>query len=441
MKFIPLSVPNLDGNEEKYVVNAIRDNWVSTGGSYITEFEQDMAKYLKVDSAVAVQSGTAALHLALRLSGIEREDEVIAPTLTFIAAINPIKYLSAHPIFIDCDDSLTIDPNKIREFIEKNCTFKEGKLINNITKHIIKAILVVHVFGNNADMETIMDIANKYSLKVIEDATEALGTYYTEGKYKGKYLGTIGEFGAYSFNGNKVITTGGGGMLVSNNEKLLQRAKYLSTQAKDDMLFFRHDEIGYNYRMTNLQAAMGKAQLESLERFIDTKMDKSTQAKDDMLFFRHDEIGYNYRMTNLQAAMGKAQLESLERFIDTKMDNYFKYKKIFEKSVSAKMLNIRLLDFNSNIRPNYWFYSLLIQHDIDLKDMVRFLESKKIGTRMIWQLISNQRPYQDDYKDNIDKAEFYQEHILNIPCSSNLSSDEVTYVTEEIINYLINIIL
>lgn len=394
MKFIPLSVPNLDGNEEKYVVNAIRDNWVSTGGSYITEFEQDMAKYLKVDSAVAVQSGTAALHLALRLSGIEREDEVIAPTLTFIAAINPIKYLSAHPIFIDCDDSLTIDPNKIREFIEKNCTFKEGKLINNITKHIIKAILVVHVFGNNADMETIMDIANKYSLKVIEDATEALGTYYTEGKYKGKYLGTIGEFGAYSFNGNKVITTGGGGMLVSNNEKLLQRAKYLSTQAKDDMLFFRHDEIGYNYRMTNLQAAMGKA-----------------------------------------------QLESLERFIDTKMDNYFKYKKIFEKSVSAKMLNIRLLDFNSNIRPNYWFYSLLIQHDIDLKDMVRFLESKKIGTRMIWQLISNQRPYQDDYKDNIDKAEFYQEHILNIPCSSNLSSDEVTYVTEEIINYLTNIIL
>lgn len=394
MKFIPLSVPNLDGNEEKYVVNAIRDNWVSTGGSYITEFEQDMAKYLKVDSAVAVQSGTAALHLALRLSGIEREDEVIAPTLTFIAAINPIKYLSAHPIFIDCDDSLTIDPNKIREFIEKNCTFKEGKLINNITKHIIKAILVVHVFGNNADMETIMDIANKYSLKVIEDATEALGTYYTEGKYKGKYLGTIGEFGAYSFNGNKVITTGGGGMLVSNNEKLLQRAKYLSTQAKDDMLFFRHDEIGYNYRMTNLQAAMGKA-----------------------------------------------QLESLERFIDTKMDNYFKYKKIFEKATSTTRLNIRLLDFNSNIRPNYWFYSLLIQHDIDLKDMVRFLESKKIGTRMIWQLISNQKPYQDDYKENIDKAKFYQHHVLNIPCSSNLSSDEVTYVTEEIIDYLTNISL
>jgi len=270
-KFIPLSVPNLKGNELKYVVDAVEKEWVSTGGAYINEFEDSIAKYLNVESAVACQSGTAGIHLSLILSGVDAGDEVIVPTLTFIAAVNPVRYIGAEPIFMDCDDSLTMDANKLKMFCEEECEFIGGKLINKLNRKHIKAIIVVHVFGNSVNIERIMDIAQKYNLKVIEDATEALGTKFISGKYIGKYAGTIGDFGVYSFNGNKIITTGGGGMIVSNHPELLAKGKYLSTQAKDDELYYIHDEIGYNYRMTNLQAALGVAQLEQLDKFIEIK--------------------------------------------------------------------------------------------------------------------------------------------------------------------------
>lgn len=200
-RFIPLSIPNFEGNERKYVDDAIDQGWVSTGGAYITQLEKQMADYLKVDEVAACQSGTSAIHLALVEIGVQPGDVVIVPTLTFIAAVNPVMYQFAEPVFMDCDDSLCIDPAKLKNFCEEECEFKDNKLYYK-GKHV-KAVIVVHVFGNMADMESIMSIADKYNLKVVEDATEALGTRYTEGKYRGKFAGTIGNFGTYSFNGNK----------------------------------------------------------------------------------------------------------------------------------------------------------------------------------------------------------------------------------------------
>ena len=231
-KFIPLSVPNLKGKELEYVTHAVETEWVSTGGPYVNDFELKVAEYAKCKGAVSCQNGTSGLHIALEVCGVTKEDEIIVPTLTFIAAVNPVKYIGAEPIFMDCDDSLTMDVDKLKDFCETECSFSDGKLINNSTKKHIKALIVVHVFGNMADMERIIEIANKYNLKVIEDATEAIGTYYIEGKYNGKHAGTIGDIGVYSFNGNKIMTTGGGGMIVSDNEELLKRAKHLTTQPK-----------------------------------------------------------------------------------------------------------------------------------------------------------------------------------------------------------------
>jgi perosamine synthetase len=186
-KFIPLSVPNLKGNELKYVTHAVETEWVSTAGPYVNEFEEKIAEYVNTKGAVSCQNGTSGLHIALQVCDVTREDEVIVSTLTFIAAVNPVKYIGAEPIFMDCDDSLTIDADKLLEFCQIECSFIDGKLINNRTKKHIKALIVVHVFGNMADMVKITEIAREFNLKVIEDATEALGTHYTEGQYQGKY--------------------------------------------------------------------------------------------------------------------------------------------------------------------------------------------------------------------------------------------------------------
>lgn len=378
-KFIPLSVPNFKGRELEYVTKAVETEWVSTGGEYINEFERRIAKYLNVESAVACQSGTVGLHLALKLAGAGYGDEVIVPTLTFIAAVNPIKYLGAEPIFMDCDDSLNMDLDKLEEFCSTECTLTNRGLKNNRTGRVIKALVIVHVFGNMANMEKLIDIAEKYNLKVVEDSTEALGTYSTEGKYKGKFSGTIGDFGVYSFNGNKIITTGGGGMLVARDNDLANKAKYLSTQAKDDELYYKHNEIGFNYRMTNLQAALGVAQLEQLESFINIKRE-------------------NYRLY-------KEKIDNIE--------------------------GLSILEFNKNTRPNYWFYSLLIDKDkygLNRDELLSKLNSHRIQTRPVWGLINEQKPYRDNQTYRIEKAKYYIDRILNIPCSTSLTKEEVRYI-------------
>ena len=339
---IPLSIPNFEGNERKYVDDAIDQGWVSTGGAYITRLEKELARFLHVENVAACQSGTAALHLALVEAGVKPGDIVIVPPLTFIAAVNPIRYQFATPVFIDCDDSFCLDPIKFRLFCETKCQWDGSVLWFNGAQ--VKAVIVVHVFGNMADMETIMEIANTYNLKVIEDATEALGTYYSEGKYAGKFAGTIGHFGAFSFNGNKIITTGGGGAITANNPVIVDHLRYLSTQAKNDPHFYIHNEVGFNYRMTNIQAALGVA-----------------------------------------------QMEELPVFLNRKRRNY----EIYKKQLSGFKYGV-LMPFREGVVSNKWLYSLKINRDYikaSMREIIGALQDKGIETRAIWGLINEQKPY------------------------------------------------
>jgi len=380
---INLSVPNLSMDILDNLKECLESGWVSTGGRFIPEFETKVKNYMKTKCAAGVQSGTAGLHMSLQVLGIQRDEEVLVPTLTFIAAVNPTTYLGASPIFIDCDDSLCMDPIKLEKFCSEECDFKEGVLVNKKTNKKIRALVIVHVFGNMADMEKIMDIAKKYNLKVLEDATEALGTYYTEGRYKGKYAGTIGDIGVLSFNANKIITTGGGGMVVGDNEELVEKVRFLSSQAKKDTLYFIHDEIGYNYRMLNLQAALGTSQIDQLESFIETKIK-------------------NYKIY-------KEELEKIE--------------------------GLEILPFVEGIRANHWFYSLKIdkeKYGIGRDELLQKLVDAGIQTRPIWGLIYQQKPYSTCQSYEIEKALYYYDRILNLPCSSNLTEKEVYQVIEKI---------
>ena len=380
---INLSVPNLSMDILDNLKECLESGWVSTGGRFIPEFETKVKNYMKTKCAAGVQSGTAGLHMSLQVLGVQRDEEVFVPTLTFIAAVNPTTYLGASPIFIDCDDSLCMDPLKLEKFCSEECDFREGVLVNKKTNKKIKALVVVHIFGNMADMEKIMDIAKKYNLKVLEDATEALGTYYTEGRYKGKYAGTIGDIGVLSFNANKIITTGGGGMVVGDNEELVEKVRFLSSQAKKDTLYFIHDEIGYNYRMLNLQAALGTS-----------------------------------------------QIDQLESFIETKIKNYKIYKEELEK-----VEGLEILPFVEGIRANYWFYSLKIdkeKYGIGRDELLQKLVDAGIQTRPIWGLIHQQKPYSTCQSYEIEKALYYYDRILNLPCSSNLTEKEVYQVIEKI---------
>lgn len=382
--FIPLSVPNLKGNELQYVSLAVKTEWVSTAGSYVSDFEKSVADYVGVEKAVACQSGTAGLHISLQLCGVTREDMVIVPTLTFIAAVNPVKYIGAEPIFMDCDDTLCMDPRKLEAFCREECESKGNQLYHKATGRRVPAMVIVHVFGNMADMVSLLRIADQYHLKVVEDATEALGTYYTDGPLKGKYAGTIGDIGVYSFNGNKIITTGGGGMIVSSNMETLSHAKHLTTQAKAD-------EVN----------------------------------------FIHDEIGYNYRMTNLQAALGLAQMEQLEDFIRTKITNHEQYR----ERLNA-MPGLSVLPFREGIRSNHWFYSLYCQAPYPLKpaELITKLQENRIQSRPIWGLIHKQKPYQGSFTYRIEKARDYWNCVVNLPCSTNLSSADVKRVCSVVLS-------
>lgn len=380
-KLIPLSVPNFEGNEKKYVNDALEQGWVSTGGVYITRLEQQMAKFLHTDDVAVCQSGTAALHLALIEAGVNPGDEVIVPALTFIAAVNPVKYQFATPIFMDCDDSLCMDPIKLQNFCKHECVFRDGVLFHN--SRIVKAVIVVHVFGNIADMVSIINTAHTYNLKIIEDATEALGTKYTKGLYCDRYAGTIGDFGVFSFNGNKIITTGGGGAVTARNPIAVKHLRYLSTQAKDDPHYYIHNEVGYNYRMTNLQAALGVAQMEKLPEFI-----------------RRKQI------------------------------NYEKYKQMFDGFELGRMI-----PFREETASNKWFYSLEINRDkvtVTLRDIITELEKRGVQTRAVWGLINEQLPYRNEYTYKLKKVSYYADRILNFPSSTQITDKEIIYVAEQI---------
>lgn len=385
-KHIPLSVPNLSLDILENIRETIETGWVSTGGRFIKEFEEKVARYVGVEKAVSCQSGTAGLHLAMRVLGIGPGDEVIVPTVTFIAAVNPVRYMGAEPVFMDCDDTLNMDMDKLEEFLEEECRCTDGKVFNKKSGRQIKAIVVVHVFGNPADMDRLMDIKERYNLKVVEDATEALGSYFLKGRFAGRHCGTIGDVGVYSFNANKIITTGGGGMVVSHDRELLDKVEFLSLQAKTDPLYFIHDEIGYNYRMTNIQAAFG----------VD-------------------------------------QIDRLEGFIETKIRNYNLYREAIEE-----IEGLTLLPFRPDVRANHWFYSVIVDEEkygIDRDELLKRLNEDNIQTRPLWGLIHKQKPYAGCQAYRIEKAYYYEKNLINVPCSTNLSQEDVMTVVQALKRY------
>lgn len=377
--YIPLSVPCISGNEWKYVKECLDSEWVSSAGKYVDYFEEKIANYTGIKYAIACINCTSALFLSLKLAGVSENDEVIVPTITFIASVNAVSYLNAQPIFVDCDDYCNIDVEKVIEFIKYETKYIDGYCVNKKTGKKIKAIVVVHIFGNAVDFKDLVDVCIERNIKIIEDAAESLGTVYTRGKFKSKHTGTIGLIGCISFNGNKIITTGGGGMILTDNLEVAEKARYLTTQAKDDS-----------------------------ERFI------------------HNEVGYNFRLSNLQAALGVAQLEKLEEYIEIKKNNF----KIYKDAIN-KIEGLKLLEPPEYARNNYWMYALIVdekRYGVSRDELINLFKENKIQTRPIWLLNHLQKPYRNKQTYKIEKAYEFSKSVLNIPCSVNLKKDDISKV-------------
>ena len=376
---IPLSVPHISGNEWEYVKECLDTAWVSTAGAYVGRFEDSICKFTGAAHAVACVNGTAALHISLIIAGVEAGDEVLVPTLTFIAPVNTIRYLHAEPVFMDCDDYYNIDAQKTVEFIRNETDFRDGFTVNRQSGKRIKAIIPVHVFGNAVALEELVAICRERNIRIVEDASESLGTTYTEGEYALRHTGTIGDLGCFSFNGNKIITTGGGGMIVTDNAEYAEKARYLTTQAKDDAI-----------------------------RYV------------------HDEVGYNFRLTNVQAAMGVAQMETLPEYLDCKRANFMRYREEIQH-----ISGLTVAETPAYAESNYWFYALQIDTAVygkDVENTMAFLGEKKIQTRPLWHLNHLQKPYQSCQHYKIEKAFDLAAKTLNIPCSVNLTDQDIRAV-------------
>jgi len=380
---IPLSAPNLNGNELKYIEECVDTEWVSSAGKYVDIFEENIAKYTGAKFAIACVNGTAALHVSLRLAGVEQGNEVIVPTLAFISPVNVVCYNNAKPIFMDADKYYNIDSEKTIEFIKNETVFKNGFTYNRKTNNKIAAIITVHVWGNACLLDELIDLCNNRNIAMVEDAAESLGTFYKMGKYNGKHTGTIGKLGCLSFNGNKIITTGGGGMILTNNFNLASKAKYLTKQAKDDNVKYVHNEIGYNYRLTNIQAALGVAQLEQIPIFLNQKK----------------EIHKYYH-------------ESINNILGLSL------------SITP--------DYADN---NHWLNLLQIDKKIycnDRETLMERLKSNGIQTRPVWKLNHEQKPYKNCQHYKIERAKKLVENSLCLPSSSNLTNENQNKVVTQL---------
>jgi perosamine synthetase len=377
---VPLCVPEIRGNEWTYVKETLDTGWVSSVGSYVTKFESSLAEYVGSCHAVATVNGTAALHLALLVAGVEPDDEVITSTLTFIAPANAIRYVGAWPIFIDADRVYwQIDAEKVADFLNKGCVFRAGALRNRMTGRRVRALLPVHILGHPVDMQPLLALGRRYNLTVIEDATESLGSTYC-----GVQVGHLGDIACFSFNGNKLITTGGGGMLVTDREDWARRARYLSTQAKDDPLEYVHNTIGWNYRLTNIQAAFGLAQMEQLNAYISAKR----------------SIAHRYR-----------------------------------KALS-NVAGITLMPEAEWARSTFWLYTILVDEakfGRDSRDLLRTLDDCKIQTRPLWQPLHLSRAHTGAYATDCWVAESLYKQALSLPCSVGLSADVQDRVIHELL--------
>ena len=379
---IPLSVPSLKGNEWNYVKECLDTEWVSSAGKYVEKFESDFGSYVGVSHAVACVNGTAALQVALRIAGVLPGDEVIVPTLTFIAPVNAVRYLGAEPIFMDCDDYYNIDLDKTTDFIKNETEIRSGYTYNKTTGKRIAAIVPVHVFGNAVRMHELVLLCRDCKIMMIEDATESLGTFYNP-DMDSVHTGTLGDMGCFSFNGNKIITTGGGGMIVTNVAEYAEQAKYLTTQAKDDEV-----------------------------RYI------------------HNDIGYNFRLTNVQAAIGVAQLELLPEFLMSKRMNYETYKERVEHIDGLTISECPPYALN-----NHWMYPLRIDQKIygkDREELMEYLKGQGIQTRPVWYLNHLQKPYCQNQSYQIDKALRMVEGTLCLPCSVSLTESDIEYVVDRL---------
>jgi len=369
-----LSGPNMGGNELKYITECIETGWVSSVGAYVDQFEKMTAAFAGTKYAVATSSGTTALHICLIITGVNENDLIIVPNITFVASLNSIKYTGASPILIDADEkNWQIDLNLLQEFLEKETIQKENTCYHKKTGKRIPVIMPVHVLGNICDMNRLLMLAKQHNLIVIEDSTEALGSYY-----KGAHSGSMGLLGTFSYNGNKIITTGGGGMIVTNDEKLAKRAKHLTTQAKSDPFEYMHDEVGYNYRLVNVAAAMGVAQMEQLPLFLIRK-------KEIIAFYK----------------------EALEGIGD-----------------------IEFQQVTNDVTPNWWMPTIKSSRQ---RDILKVLNENKMQSRPFW-VPMNQLPMfaRDIYFQKTDRSDFLYKTCLSIPCSTNITNEDLKEVSNKI---------
>lgn len=367
---IPLHAPVFMGNEKKYLQDCIDSTFVSSVGKYVDLFEEKMAEYTGATKAVACVNGTNALHLALKIAGVEPETEVITQALTFVATSNAISYCTAIPVYIDVDpDTMGLSPTALRKWLDEfsdlrfNNSTKENETVNVVTGRKISACVPMHTFGHPCRIDEITNICNKYNIPVVEDAAESLGSLY-----KNRHTGTFGKIGVLSFNGNKIITTGGGGMLLFNDDELAKRAKHLSTQAK----------VQHPWE------------------------------------FVHDEIGYNYRMPNINAAVGVAQIEHLDYFLEKKRKTALLYKDFFER------INIRFFTEPEFARSNYWLNVILLDSREERDDLLKITNGSKIMTRPVWQLMNKLKMFTDCQKYDLKNSLWLEDRIVNIPSSVNI---------------------
>ena len=364
-----LHEPTFEGNEWEYLKECLDSTYVSSVGKFVDQFEANLAEYTGAKYAISVVNGTAALHIALKLAGVSDGDEVLVPALTFVATANAVTYCNAIPHFVDSNDvNLGMDAGKLRDYLKNSTQLINGKSVNLLTNRVISAMIPMHTFGHPADLEPLLAISKDFNIALIEDAAESLGSYYF-----GKHTGTFGMFGIMSFNGNKVITTGGGGAILTNDTMLAKRAKHITTTAK----------VSHPWE------------------------------------FIHDEIGYNYRMPNINAALGCAQLEDLQCKLQAKRDLFHLYKKNL-----ANISEIRIIEEPANCVSNYWLQTIRLNQENEfLRDeLIATTNNEGYMTRPAWRLINSLKPYSIFPRMELKASESLAKGLVNLPSGAGLIS-------------------
>lgn len=358
--FIALHEPRFRGNEKAYLNQCIDSTFVSSVGRFVNNFEEEISKYTGAKYAIATVNGTSALHTSLILANVTKDDEVITQSLSFIATANAISYVGAKPIFLDVDKkTLGLSHKALKDFLEKNTFIKNKKCINKKTSKVIKACVPMHTFGHPCKIDKIIDICKKYHIEVVEDAAESLGSFY-----KGKHTGTFAKISALSFNGNKIITSGGGGVILTNDENLAKRAKHITTTAK----------VPHPYE------------------------------------YIHDEIAFNYRMPNINAALLLAQLEQLNEFLKQKKELSKKYKKFFKD-----YKDIQFVEEPKDCNSNYWLNAIILKNKKQRDKFLKTTNQHQVMTRPIWKLLNELDMYKDCQTDNLKNSRHLQDCVVNIP--------------------------